>query len=460
MKILGYLLFSTLSLLLFSACKKNDITNPETGIETPVPPKPGKDTSTNVPPPVFNRTIEVGTGSGNLLIDGNKLSLKCKDLIKIKGGTYKGIIIQNIVSDDGCPITIKNNGLVQISGDFNQMDLINLKNVTISGDGTDKLDKGFLFTDNSYRAVTMNGNINSFTLQNVAFKNIGNYVVSYLVNKNYTGSEDSYSKNLRFLNISCDNTNQFLTISGTVKDGNISGLVKNLEIAYLDFQNSPNVGSVVYVGNGEDYNIHNNRINNINTNNNNHNGIFQMCGNGSFYNNYVSNHQGNAIRAWGHSIGSTPKNIFIYNNIVVNSRKYSGFEVQAYRFNIIGGTTTYTNAKVFNNTCGNLNSSNDWVGSVVDVYSLMGGTCDVFNNIGYNFQPGSGVINQQADLKPNGYTNLYFKDSSAAGLVDQSTFRLTSGSSAKNSGSALPFVVKDFYGNVRSAAKPSLGAVE
>ncbi|ACU04178.1 hypothetical protein [Pedobacter heparinus] len=459
MKVLGYFsLLIVLPLIVFSSCKKTEIlaepVQPEIIKETPVPENKPETSK----PPVFERILDVGTGSGNLIIDGLTTPFKCKDLIRIKGGTYKGIVIRNIISDNGCPITIQNDGLVEITGNFNKMDLSNLKNVVISGDGTPGIAKGFSFSDNTYRAIEMSGSVDNFTLQNISFKNIGNYVINYPENKAYNGTEDSYMKNLKFLNINCDNCNVFLNAHGSVQNGNITGLIKNIEIGYLDFQNSPNVGTVVYIGNVEDYNIHHNKINNINTQNNNHNGIFQLNGNGKFYNNYISNHQGNALRAWGHTIGSTPKDILIYNNIVVNSRKYSGFEVQAFSYNIVGGKTTFTNAKIFNNTCGNLNTSKDWYGSVVDVYSLFGGTCDVYNNLGYNFQPGSGISNQQADLKPNTYSNLYFSTSAEAGLVDQSTFKLANGSPAKNSGKQTPIEI-DYYGNIRGIS-PSIGAVE
>lgn len=444
------------TLLLFSSCKKDILTDiggkPTVPVVTP-------DTTKAVTPVIYKRTINVGTGSGNLTIDGTTMGLQCNDLIKIKGGVYGGIDVKNILSADGCPITIKNDGLVEIAGNFNQMNLNNLKNVTISGDGTAGIAKGFLLRDNSYRAIEITGTLNQFTMQNFAFKNIANYVITYQLTTPYNGTDASVTKDLKFLNITCDNTAQLLSIGGTVENGNITGLVKNIEIAYLDFQNSADVGTVVFLANAENYDVHNNRINNINTTNNNHNGIFMLAGNGKFHDNYVSNHQGNAIRAWGHTVGSTPKNVYIYNNIVINSRKYSAFELQSFAANIIAGKTTYVNAVVFNNTAGNLNTSNDWQGNVVDVYNLFGGKCDVLNNLAYNFQAGSTIAGQESETVPNKFNNLYYNTSGDAGLVDQTSFKLTSNSPAKNTGAATPFTIADYYGSMRSA-KPSIGAVE
>lgn len=445
------------TLLLFSSCKKDILSQlPDA---KPTVPVVVPDTTVTTKPTIYKRTINVGTGSGNLTIDGKTMSLQCNDLIKIKGGTYGGINIKNILSADGCPITIKNEGLVEIAGNFNQLNLSDLKNVIVSGDGTSGIAKGFVLRDNSYRSVEMTGQINQFTFQNVAFKNIANNVITYQIKTAYNGTDATLSKDLKFLNITCDNTAQLLSTGGDVENGNITGLIKNIEIAYLDFQNSPGVGTVVYLGNVENYNIHNNRINNINTANNNHNGIFAISGNGSFHDNYVSNHQGNAIRAWGHTVGSTPKNVYIYNNIVINSRKYSAFEVQSFPSKIVAGKTSYVNAVVFNNTAGNINISNDWQGNLVDVYSLQGGKCDVYNNLGYNFQPNNVIAGQEASTIPNAFTNLLYKTYTLAGIVNEVTFKLTGSSPAKNTGVATPFKITDYYGSLR-AAKPSIGAVE
>jgi len=453
--ILSILTLSTV--LMFSACKKDVLQDAVTA--KPTVPVVATDTVAAVTPSVYKRTINVGTGSGNLTIDGKAMSLQCNDLIKIKGGTYGGINIQNILSADGCPITVKNDGLVEIVGNFNQLNLSNLKNVTISGDGTSGIAKGFVMRDNSYRSVEITGTLNQFTLQNVAFKNIANYVINFQSALTYNGTDATLSKDLKFLNITCDNTSQFLGTGGSVENGVITGFIKNIEIANLDFQNSPTVGTVVYLGNVENYNIHNNRINNINSSNNNHNGIFAISGNGSFHDNYVSNHQGNAIRAWGHTVGTSAKNVYIYNNIVINSRKYSAFEVQSFAQNIVAGKTTFVNAIVFNNTAGNINTSNDWQGNLVDVYNLLGGKCDVYNNLGYNFQPGNVIAGQESNTIPNAFTNLLYKTYSLAGIVNEITFKLTGSSPAKNSGVATPFTITDYYGLNRSA-KPSVGAVE
>lgn len=459
-----YTLGLTLLALSLLACKKNDVTKLVPIPEVPTVPK---DTAVANKPPVVvvpsGKTVVVGTGSGNLVINGATFTLNCNDRIKITKGSYKSITIQNIQSSDGCPITVVNDGVVELGGSGAIMNLSNLKNVIISGNGDPSIKYGFQFHDNNTRSIMIAKPFNNVTFQNASFKNISDWVIIFNNQTTvYDGTEASYSKNLKFLNISAENTARLFSFPGSAENGNINGLIKGLEIAYLDYKNSSNVGSIAWVGNVEDYNIHHNRVDNINATNNEHNGIFQMMGNGSFYDNYISNHQGNALRAWAYSIGKTPKSVLIYNNIVVNSRKYSAFEVQtipAY----VNAALTYVNAKVHNNTCGNLNMSKDWYGNLVDVYTLQGGTCQVYNNIGFNFpasNPLNKTINQQGSTKATDTGNLYFATSNDVGFASTTTWTLNSNSPAKNKGVADATLTRDYYDNARNLTSPSIGAVE
>ncbi len=442
------------------SCKKDSMADLQTPEETVIP---GKDSTTVSTPIIGNyRTIDVGTGSGNLIIDGSKLTLKCNDHIRITKGSYKSISIKNIQSADGCTIVVTNSGLVQIDGDFNQMTLSNLKGVTISGDGDASIKYGFQFHDNIYRAVTISDSYNRCTMQYLSFKNIKDYVITFASTLVYDETPSSYSQDLKFLNISCENTSSFLQFSGSVENGNVVGLVKNLEIANLNFINSSTVGTMIWIGCVDGYDVHNNRVDNINSANNNHNGIFHLTGNGKFHDNFVSNHQGNALRAWTFSLGSRPKEVLIYNNIVVNSRKYSAFETQSFA-NFVSNKATYANTKVYNNTCGNLNLEKNWYANVVDVYNLQGGTCKVFNNIGFNFpasNPNDKISNQQSSTAPQNSNNIYFASISDVGFADKDKFTLKSNSIAKNEGTAISTLLRDYYATIRSSNKPSIGAVE
>lgn len=455
-----------IALIFVSACKKQNVIEAPT--ENPaivIPPTTPDPKPADPIPPLFS--YEVGLGSGNLVIDGTTFTINGPSIIKIKSGTYSTITVKNFIQNDATPVYIKNSGLVEFTS--GQSTFSNLRNVTFSGDGTPGIDKGFVFRDISYRAIKLdeNSSINKFTFQHVSFKNIGNLVIAFLREKPYDGTPDSYSEDLKFLHIDCDNTSSLLACGGYIDGDNansVVGVIKNLEVGYVNFKNSPGVGNVVYAQNAENYDIHHNIVNNINTGyTTGHPGIFMMGGHGKFHHNQISNHYGNAIRAWGHAIGSTPKDILIYNNIVYNSRKYSGFEVQAFDYTIIPGKSTYTNAKVFNNTVGNINLSKDWQGNVIDVYSLNGGKCDVFNNLAFNlYSSGTDqvyIAGQQSNLKATEANNIYFKTSKDAGILDESSFKLSGSSSAKGKGRYEVLLKDDYYGATR-ANSPSIGAVE
>ncbi|MDR6782484.1 hypothetical protein ABIE26_001028 [Pedobacter africanus] len=476
-KLLLHLSLSVLAVVCL-ACKKNPaIEQPTTPpVEVPVvtpPTTPPKDTTTTPP----NATVlNLGTGSGNLLIDGKSLNISANTVIKIKGGSYNDIQVANFQIENGT-VRIENDGLVELVGD-RQVSISNVKNVVFSGSGTPGIDKGFVFRDKNsdMASVQLRNNVDNFTFKNASFKNISTYnVIQYESKKVYDGSDASCSKNLKFLNIDCDNTGTLIRFKGSVENGVITGLLRNVEIAYVTFKNSPGVGSAFVMENVDGYDIHNNFVQNVNQDNSNHNGVFYLQGNGKFYNNIVRDHQGNSIRAWVYSIGTTPQKTLIFNNVVINSRQYSAFELQAFTRNMIGGRTTYSNAEVFNNTCGNLLPKGAFPAQILDLYSLLGGKCDIFNNIGYKFtivgQNNTNFIwNELGDTKGNGFNNKYFKTYEEAGIKDDSSFKLNTTSSLKNSGSALSgrdlenytnqAVTYDLYGSSRLMSAPSIGAVE
>lgn len=402
--------------------------------------------------------------NGNLLIDGGNQQYSCHSALAIQGGQYNKIEIRNLHGKAGCPIRVVNAGLVEFVGYRKNLLLSDISHVTISGDGVKSISKGFLFRDNEYRAVELSGDINHFTLQHVEFKNVANYAISYNDKKVYNGSEASYSQNLKFTHIKATNIGPLINFGGGVEGSNILGLIRQLEISHVQVSDAPNPRNVVYVGMAEDYDIHNNVFTNINAKNDNHNAMFHIRGNGKFYNNHISNHQGNAIRAWAVSVGSTPKEIHIYNNIVINSRKYSAFEVQSFERIIVPGKTTYANARVYHNTCGNLNLSKDWYGVVLDAYRLFGGKVDVYNNLAFNFPspyPGNSIVSSMSIGMENlnERNNLYFANSKAAGIVDEKGLKLSTNSAAHRSGVPSKLAV-DFYMNQRNSNAPSVGAVE
>lgn len=451
---------------LFPYCSKKAIPTPIADEEPAPVPEQGEDQSdTEEPSASLEKLILTADAKGRLVIDGETQQYDCNVTIAIKEGQYNSIVVRNLTGRSGCPIRIENDGLVEFVGYRKTMSISDVSHVIITGDGTKGLDKGFLFRDNEYRSVSLNGAINHFTFQHIEFSNIGNRVINYSNELIYDGSANSYAENLKFLNLTATNTGVLLYITGSVKNGTLSGLVRKLEIADVHFKDAPSPKNVVYVGLAEDYDIHHNTFTNVNKENDNHNAMFHLIGNGKFYNNRISHHQGNALRAWAVSVGTTPRQIHIYNNIVTDSRKYSAFEVQSFVDFIIPGKTTYANAKVYHNTCGNLNLSRDWYGVVLDAYRLLGGTCEIYNNLAYNFpapHPKNNIISYMSIESENlrESNNVYYNSAQAAGLADQTSFKLRATASVINTGAQPTGLSYDFYDKTRNANTPTVGAVE
>lgn len=408
-------LFIALIAILFASCKKNAVPEEIKSETSVIAPIANPVAPTN--PVAVIPSYEVGTGSGYLTIDGKSLDLTSIKLIKVKGGTYKGIYVKNIIASPASPVKIVNNGQVNIS---EGMETDNVSYVTISGDAISNLTYGFAFENIALRAVKLNGLMNGVTLKNMSFKNVNDYCIagektngSNLV---YNGNSNTRVENFKILNCFFDNAGQ-ISFGGNLNENEDTGLFKDVEIAYNTFQNT-DAGSLCAFTNVQDYNIHHNVVNNINQSSNNHNGVFYMQGNGIFHDNKLTNYQGNAIRMWIYSRGSSPATVEIYNNICYNTRKYGGFEIQQFDRNIIAGKTTFVNAKVYNNTVGKMNTSKDWEGQILDLYNF-GGTLDYYNNLGFELYKVQGVITDMINYngnaaKTNISNNKYFAQQSSA----------------------------------------------
>jgi hypothetical protein len=397
----------------FIACKKSDtpvilVPDPPVVVK-PVPPAVSDPTKV----PADAIAYEVGTGSGNLTIDGSTLKLTGSSFFKIKGGTYKSILIKNLSGTTDKPIFVKNVGQVIVT---ESMATDNISNVIIAGDNTSGITYGFTLQNISYRGLTLNGKMSGVTIKNFLFINIGDNSITGSSSNGYgltyKGTAETRTDNLKILYCTFDNAGS-ISFGGTLNNdtGEDSGLFKNVEIAYNTFQNSPGVGSVCYISNAQDYDIHHNTVNNINQNNNNHNGVFFMMGNGIFHDNKFTNYQGNSIRMWLYSRGSTPSTNLIYNNVCYNTRKYGGFELQGFDRYMYPGKSTFANAKVYNNTVGHMNTSRDWDGQVLDLYNIKG-TLEYYNNLGFDLwgvRPVTNMMNNMSDTKViKDSSNKYF----------------------------------------------------
>jgi len=277
----------------------------------------------------------------------------------------------------------------------------NMKNVAISGLGKCQ------FVSN-YRVGSFGSGISNLKLSGFDFNGIPDYAMTNdLRNIAYVpGDNKTYIDGLILDAITATNCATLFQGDGDIINGKYTGVIKGFELSNSILKGFKNPGSVIYLGNGLDYKIYSNYLNDINmlfskdAPNGIHNGIFFLKGNGLFHDNNVTNHQGNVGRFWLHSIEGL-KTVEAYNNFVYNSWKYSAFELQNIQSMIENGAKV-ANANIYNNIAGRLSVSKDWDGQMLDLYNYNGGLLQYFGNYGFDFtgtKPVTNMINNMSDTK-------------------------------------------------------------
>lgn len=352
----------------------------------------------------------IGTGSGKLIV---------KDVenkrYSIKPGTYSSFHLENIKST-----SLEGFGKVTITNGTIYMSKVNGLNLS-----------GINIEDSSQPAINIYDEANDLTIKNVTIKNIRNSAIRFLLDKKFDGSPSSYSRNIHLSNIKAENIGSLFGTKGEIKSDGFYGLIKGFKLTNSSIINSPRLSNGIYVGCVEDYIVSNNLINNVNKSkeypngNNNHNGIFHLNGNGKIFQNTITNHQGNGVRAWLFSITKSDAQVEIYDNVVYNSTRYSAFELQVPPFMKEFPSFKPANAEIYNNTIGQLNTGEPkfYEGRVVDIYQTYGNV-EVYNNLFFNMRDDIVSLNQsnKNDTKVKESNNRYFKKASDA-VVDLTSFK-------------------------------------
>ena len=347
-----------------------------------------------VVPPVVKPPVSVPPSGWTIVkqdVNGRIVLDNIKNVnIKIPAGAVSYVAINNPINVkiDATGVVLANNASIDIQTPIN-LELY-----------------GFAVTDQSYRAINIRGVVQGLKIHDAVFKNIGNTVISFEYNGLYDGTDKTTNLNITLDKNSFTNCGNVVGNSGGFDHdlGKIKGLSRNLVFSNNTIRDCPSVGNVIWAGAADNYNIFGNDIDHVNYNfkasdpgglNGIHNGVFAITGNGKFHDNKVINHQGNLIRAWGVSYGSKMDSVLIYNNIAYNSLKYSAFELQATpemqefikKWPKVAG---FTNARVSNNTAGQMNTRKDWEGQMLDLYQT-GGSLVYRNNLGFNMNRVNGV---------------------------------------------------------------------
>lgn len=360
------------------------------------------------------KVMLVGNGSGEI----NLRSIANKK-VKIRSGVYTTINIDNVTN-----IKIDASNVKLINGALN---IYTADHLEIGG---------LAIYDVPYRAVNIRGFCNNIYFHDMIFRNIGNNTITYEYQPVYDGTEQTVSKNWKFERLTFENTGPGFSSGGGFDSRGIIGLLRNFKFLNNTIKNCPTIGNIIWSGAAENYEIAGNIVDNINTKysreapNGIHNGIFMLTGNGSFHHNKITNHQGNAIRAWGMNYGRAKNDILIYNNTVYNSWKYSAFELQATPdmqsyVSKYPAFASFADAKVYNNTAGRLNMAKDWEGQLLDLYTT-GGTLEYYNNLGFEMNRNQGEVTDMINWNGNtkvirNTDNRYFNTENKA-IANTNTF--------------------------------------
>ena len=435
---------------------------------------PPVESADDPPPAPLPCTKSVGIGSGNLPITQAALSLVPGDVLCIKAGEYDAFDISDITGTKAAPITIQNDGLVR----FKSLSaMANLKHVIVtgSGAGASATQYGIYFQDVPYRAVHMNGAFDDMTLQFMDFTNVSDNMILFRNDTplKYDGTDATVLRHdIRIRHVRGKNTNAFLSMGAGNDANGVTDVTQDLEVAYCTVSDSPTAGSSMWLGGAWGADIHHNRFLHVSGDLPQHTGIIALTGDGKVHHNYYRDLLGNGLRAWPVSLDKVGT-LDVYNNIFLESQKYSAFEVQGFNEVINANSFTHpVNVRIFNNTAGNVNLGTHlppnyelWIGAIVDSYGYFGCTVEITNNLGFNINKPQAetleghIVNYENDGKPVLKNNLYFATWSEAGLADETSGKLAKGSMAIGAGAAVSGLADDFYGRPR-AATPDVGACE
>lgn len=241
---------------------------------------------------------------------------------------------------------------------------------------------GVIVQDLNNSALTIAGKSINVSYRNASFKNINAYQINcYNSDKVvYNGSLGTYIDRLKIDGFTFDGGGSPFHEDGNVRSKDVyDGVMKGFVFSNNTIQNNLASANMVYVSSCIDAEIFGNKFININKNNNNDNGLIFLKGSGKIYKNIATDYQGYLARIWLFSIDGL-KTVEFFNNIGFGSRKYGLVELQL-RDDIKSMGAQPANAKIYNNTALNLNTSTDWAGELLALYNTYG-TVNYYNNLG------------------------------------------------------------------------------
>jgi hypothetical protein len=421
---------------------------------------------------VHAKKVVIGSGSGSVS-QTSMTGLSAGDTIAITPGTYAGGGEFSNLHD----LTIINNGgVVTFTGSV-IWGGSTMHNMKWTGVGYAGAFYGFVF--NTSRAIyAQASHTDSTRFDHLDFQNAStaafdfgdsNYGVTY------NGSSATFKMHcMTFSDINVFNSSFFI-ITGyndpAAANNNICDSVDMHNIIIKDLQGAGQQvrGSITH------FNVYNWNITYSGTNNlTGDQGIIYVSGNGSIHHNYMHGGRGYLARIVGFSIKPLQDSVLFYNNIILSTTHYGGFDIRCDNADVPFQTSAYfnpiKNVYALNNTVGNKWNQGFVVPVVVQYQMQNNNILFCKNNLSFAADPNisnlpdEGILvdyNMATGNKVDTSNNRYFSAAAILSYLQDTlaTCRPKATSSLNGGGLPFNFLLTDFYNKIRPAS-PSIGAVE
>jgi hypothetical protein len=421
------------------------------------------------------KTVLVGGSGGDLNYSDAQVTLGLApgDTIGIRAGTYRSLGFGKLRGTAAAKIAIVNvGGQVVITGSCSSCssNLTDVVHVVFSGTGQSGLEHGFRFHDIPYRAIQLNGDLDSTLIDHCRFENVGDHVIRVNADRKFDGTQETSIEGMEFSHLFVKNSGAVIDWGDYASANTLTGIGRNISI-HDNIVDSSQQGTAFRLNKVFEADIHHNTISRMGLGlTSTHPGTILLRGDGRVHHNDIRSVWGVCSRNFGCGLGRTGK-VDVYNNIFLGSRKYSALEANTLASDTSSRTLPLyvgnADYRFFHNTIGNQRAA-DFSAAMVDVYTLAGGRCEIRNNLGFHiamdkpYNPKTNyVYSLQNPNPPDTSDNLYSPNHADLGLEDTLQVRLKAGSIAIDRGRVLDLVTDDFSGITRSSgAAPDIGARE
>lgn len=440
--------------------------------------------------PTSGRTFNVGTGSGDLTIDGSNLiyegsptTIQNGDIIEIEGGTYNSITTTNL-SVNETPVIIKNVNDESITSKYFYIEG-SQKNINYKFDNNGSVLKGLTLIMESQETMHIDraavGNVENINISGIKYiienttpdggifiRHSQDSTISYA-----NGSGTTALKNISIENIEFDFTARTDFSPWYLMSFNKGELSTSTDTNFIDgiiIRNIRATGpfytsTAIEIKNCQNAlidDVYFDSLNNDWTDNPPHARIILVQGQGIIENCYMRNGMGNVAVIWGYNRLANSSPSIIRNCMSYNSFRYSTAEIQGFSNLIVSGISEAPHYKMLGLVADTLDTGNYFSGCAGDIYPLLGGTFEARNSVSINGHSNNSGQNNTFNNMAGGTgtlsNNAVYANRTLAGVEDE-TYIPQLGSPLIGAGIANIDMVDDYYGNIRPNP-PAIGAAE